>query len=59
MKKTKNFKKFTKNLKAIILPKTAQKALDIAEAPFKNNQIFLTKIKLETCEFNVYHKKTL
>ena len=31
--------------------------MDIAEAPFKTNQIFLTKIKLETCEFNVYHKK--
>ena len=39
--------------------KTTKKTFDIAEVPFKTKQIFLTKIKLETCKVNVYHKKTL
>ena len=56
-KKNKKLQKIYEEFESNNFSKTCIKTLNIAEASFKTYRSFPTKIKLETCKFNVYHKK--
>ena len=56
-KKNKKLQKIYEEPESNNFSKTCIKTLNIAEASFKTNRSFPTKIKLEACKFNVYHKK--